>query len=644
MINVKDPKFGAIGDGAHDDFDAFGRALRWLRDNPPFNAKVGDPSGGLYQGVERLFIPAGLYYISKTLDIKGISLIMEGESCGGAGGHATVLHWKDPVTGIRIQRNNTGGNNGTGLDDGHQPGAGMGGDYTIIRNLSLRSDGGGFDPNTETSWSHGIHARGKVIVEDVSVQGFAHSGIFIHAAISGPANVVGNANCFALSRVLTRDNGVAGLWVQGNDSNAGTVTHLSATGNGQYGIFDASFLGNTYVGCHTEGNGTGSGKSKRYTQVAHNCNRYFVSFGQTSAAPKTEPDPKKATVWRLLSQGGIDKDHQLWVKDKKYLKGDTVSYKCNRYESVDDQAASTTEPDPTKSAVWKLTSRGDADDDHPQWGGVGAEYLDSGAYVSTNRTAENVFVGCYSEAGQPASYLESPALVLGGAHGADIYGDLPGIASILAPRSNGLEVTPGLFTEGEHTAGTITTSVGGNALNGEFLKFTHSTVAPGSWRLRIRGNDVSWDYDDTDTSLVYTITGPGTTLTFGDLRRTVPHAFYTPNLVIGGLSQKGAPDHDNARRVVYLPQNDPKTDDPPAALTSGNWLHGDFCFNSTPAVNGILGWSLVRKPDGTSKWAPLPIIDQVAAQTDSSAGDLATLKSEFNSLLAKMRAAGILAQ
>src|SRR5690349_18947017 len=106
MINVKD--FGAIasdvpGDAGTND-TAFGKALDQLR--PEAFNKTLTP---YYQGAEKLFVPAGHYFLSKTLDIKGMSLIIEGESCGGPGGHATVLEWKEPVTGIRIQRFNTGG-------------------------------------------------------------------------------------------------------------------------------------------------------------------------------------------------------------------------------------------------------------------------------------------------------------------------------------------------------------------------------------------------------------------------------------------------------------------------------------------------------------------------------------------------------
>lgn len=44
-----------------------------------------------------------------------------------------------------------------------------------------------------------------------------------------------------------------------------------------------------------------------------------------------------------------------------------------------------------------------------------------------------------------------------------------------------------------------------------------------------------------------------------------------------------------------------------------------------------------------SDGSPYPIPTQQAAQADSTAADVATLKTDFNALLAKLRSAGILA-
>jgi len=51
------------------------------------------------------------------------------------------------------------------------------------------------------------------------------------------------------------------LLVDGADVNAGVVTALDCSSNGGWGINDSSFLGNTYVACHVDGNTLGSYRS-----------------------------------------------------------------------------------------------------------------------------------------------------------------------------------------------------------------------------------------------------------------------------------------------------------------------------------------------------------------------------------------------
>jgi len=52
-------------------------------------------------------------------------------------------------------------------------------------------------------------------------------------------------------------NGSDGLYVDGADANAGLALKVNSSNNGGYGIVDSSFLGNTYIGCHTDGNTLG---------------------------------------------------------------------------------------------------------------------------------------------------------------------------------------------------------------------------------------------------------------------------------------------------------------------------------------------------------------------------------------------------
>lgn len=65
-------------------------------------------------------------------------------------------------------------------------------------------------------------------------------------------------------------------------------------------------------------------------------------------------------------------------------------------------------------------------------------------------------------------------------------------------------------------------------------------------------------------------------------------------------------------------------------------------FQVVPPTSNRAGGDLPKlvlyKPDGT----PFPIPTKQAAQADSVAADVTTLKNDFNALLAKLRLAGIL--
>ena len=70
-----------------------------------------------------------------------------------------------------------------------------------------------------------------------------------------------NANLWMIEFCITAGNGRHGLYVDGEDSNAGVCINLDSSANGAIGIYESSFLGNTYMQCHTSGNLGGSYKA-----------------------------------------------------------------------------------------------------------------------------------------------------------------------------------------------------------------------------------------------------------------------------------------------------------------------------------------------------------------------------------------------
>lgn len=117
----------------------------------------------------------------------------------------------------------------------------------------------------------GALIKARVTIRDCTFFYWAQNGISIDASAGSGGATEGNANIFKIDSCTCAYNLGSGLaigTVAGADSNAGTIINLNATGNGVYGIWESSFLGNTYIGCHTAANVSGG-----YYLDANNNNR-----------------------------------------------------------------------------------------------------------------------------------------------------------------------------------------------------------------------------------------------------------------------------------------------------------------------------------------------------------------------------------
>ncbi len=90
-----------------------------------------------------------------------------------------------------------------------------------------------------------------------------------------------------------------------------------------------------------------------------------------------------------------------------------------------------------------------------------------------------------------------------------------------------------------------------------------------------------------------------------------------------------------SRRGIGWRNGVPTAAAPPDA--KGGWL----VLNTEAALGGVAGWISLAS-DGS--WVPIGIVGGVkaAAQADSTASDIATLKADFNALLAKLRSANLM--
>lgn len=122
-----------------------------------------------------------------------------------------------------------------------------------IEDLWLHSSGG-----TNATDTEGILMESPGYLWLVRVDNFPGYGIRVDAGASRTPST--NANHWEMHSCRCLSNGKSGLYVNGPDGNAGTVISLDSTSNTEWGVFDESFLGNTYIACHTNSNVTGSYK------------------------------------------------------------------------------------------------------------------------------------------------------------------------------------------------------------------------------------------------------------------------------------------------------------------------------------------------------------------------------------------------
>ena len=248
--------FGALGDGKTDDTGAFQRALdaiEALSSRTDKNGSLVEPRGAI------LNIPYGHYVLTKTLHIKR-QMIIQGVS--GAGDYAgTALLFAPDIDGVVIERQDISAVSKYG---------GPFGDWTVIRDLAIWSDFlNRYSPLPNPSVNedepisaslahidhaplqgHGVVMKSRARIVNCNIGGFHYDGIYIDTV-----DDFKNANNFEIHNCRIVGNGRHGIFSAGTNSNAGRIFGVDCSGNMGWGIYDRSFLGNTYVGCHCADNG-----------------------------------------------------------------------------------------------------------------------------------------------------------------------------------------------------------------------------------------------------------------------------------------------------------------------------------------------------------------------------------------------------
>jgi hypothetical protein len=512
-----------------------------------------------------------------------------------------------------------------------------GGDSSELRNFSLQSDGG--------TVGHGIWMRARATCYDIHISGFPENGYNVVAsATAGLADqhLRGNANNFRIynGRITGCQHGV---FLDGADANQGTLLGVDCSQNLGWGFYDDSFLGNVFIGCHTNTNAiSGARQYDRYSWVA-------VGEDASTTAPGTDDEQwwLNGTIGGAFVGGGDATD---WVTGTTYDVGDFVQgagtgtgiYEC----TIAGGGSSTVEPDHAVGTVaevdgysWKMciidwitgttyvagavgtgslveasnggvyrctTAGGGASTDEPDhdpgaeaypdgytwtlqntdtiWFSGDTTITEGGAFKLSNDNQVSLLFGCYCEGGQPSTISQSSAVLWGaGFARSELTENSAGVVF----NQQGINfLTVSTRDDAEDETWTLTF---GDPIGTDFLwAFEHPTYALLSVRETLNRTTGSLDlqYANSSTTRLNVKTLVSTTHAFGR-SAAVPHAMFIDRLFVGSSVSAG-------RQVTSAS----------AVPSTGNWAAGDVVFNSEPLLGEPWGWRCVLT--GTpGTWQPL---------------------------------------
>jgi hypothetical protein len=389
-------------------------------------------------GVLSIYFPNGNYFMGSTIELKRIVRLW-GDS-GYSTESAPRLTFPANTWGIVVNRGNT-------LNGGTETVPTGGADGSEINGLYLISNRG------SDRTKHGIWLRARAVVMNTFVRNFPGNGIAVIANCGAGGSTEGNANSFFIANCICTWNSNHGFYADGDCANAGTIINLDCSDNGRCGIYDSSFLGNTYIGCHTASNGFGSIGGNPIgsgAMVSFGGNAYVAHWNATEAQLVATEPGTNPNVWIFDRPGG---------------------------------------PFTTLIPLWVPSQP------------VGTYFVAFG-YIADSPSASNVFLGCYSEGGPPGNVFLGAHMVIGGSMSISYTGNRLGAGT------NGVLASSSMLFGGTN----ITTQVSDGA---NFLTMSGINPLVEVWRFKRMPNaNLRFDNGDLGSRVVYEITGPDATVPF----------------------------------------------------------------------------------------------------------------------------------
>jgi len=433
-------------DGVYN-FKAFNPAADGVTDDHPVLVKALAVDAAAGDHGPTIYFPKAEYYMGATVEvIRTVRLV--GGTPGMAGTFpGPVLRFAPDTLGLCINRSDT---LSTGLRT-----AGTRADGSVIDGLQVSSNGG-----TDGS-AHGIGLRARARIANCRVGGFPGNGLYIRASFKNPDPLVkGNANSFVVETSSFRSNKNCGIYVDGPDVNAGTFVNVDCGGNGRWGVWESSFLGNSYVGCHFDGNGLASKGGNSASQscfVTYSGSRYQAMPDATEAELVATTPGTNETIWKYMQSGGANPGAGIptWVAEQ---------------------------PEGT--------------------------YFPGGGVKTEGDVNYSAFIGCYNESPWGMS-IEGATAVLGGHMLSYLKGGR------ISVRNGNMIGAPGL-SAGDSA---VSVSLGGDANARNILAFVDRVEDGGSNTWRLQYTDANKNYlmrnGNLNPRTAFEITGMNTTSDFG---------------------------------------------------------------------------------------------------------------------------------
>lgn len=381
--------YGATGDGRRDDTAAINAAIQAAKNLVTWN---GDRTAG-----GRVYLPPGRYRCAGQILIDG-SVSLQGAKGEGTFPAVTLLFDENltvPQNGLLRVRMGTS-----------RTGATTGGFLTISDIAVVQVPAPGSTAVRDKLMTvAGILINAPFVqLHNVMVSQIQGHGIEITSSVT---DVESNADCWLLSGNIRLSSNVGhGLYTHGGDSSAGaSVGLIDARSNGGYGVYEDSFLGNSYAAIHTTSNGIWHGDAVRTNDHTDKwvCDASAFIYGD--CVPNGDIPSNSKPIWQQNSVIALGElCIPTWSKNTWFL------YRATYVDPANNKTHPTLEP------IWPTPIGATVTDGGIRWtcwrelGGAvsnGAQSAGPGT-LSNNKTE---YGSIYTEGDQNQVYLAAPARV-----------------------------------------------------------------------------------------------------------------------------------------------------------------------------------------------------------------------------------------